>query len=164
MDAVAILRVARVVLGMCVFVVAIAFALRRRIEWWQVIWLLIYTSHYLVFTTYILVAGWMGVINTPFARTWSLLLDIHGSLAVLMYLIVISRIANGQAVNQEVNWLDANGHRIFRIDLFRNVRRVRRGSIHQPNEPALGIAEQWESFNREVERDRSNRRSVARSR
>lgn len=149
-DVVTALRIVRVAMGGCVITLAVAYALRRRVEWWQVIWLLIYTSHYLVFTTYILIAGWMNVINTPFARTWSLLLDIHGSLAVLMYLIVVSR--------------GANGHRIFWRDLFRHVRRVRGGDVRKPDHTVYSMAAQWEALDKELERDRSNHRRMARPR
>jgi hypothetical protein len=83
------LRVLRVALGLCVIVVVIVLAVRRRIEWWQVAWLMIYLINQSAFAAYILIAGHLGAIDTAMARIWSVTLDIHGSFAMLMFLTVV---------------------------------------------------------------------------
>jgi hypothetical protein len=89
-DALTMLRVLRVALGLCVIVVVIVLAVRRRIEWWQVAWLMIYLINQSAFAAYILVAGHLGTIDTAIARIWSVTLDIHGSFAMLMFLAVVT--------------------------------------------------------------------------
>lgn len=91
MDGFLLLSALRVALCLCVIAVIVLLAMRRRIEWWKVGWLLLYLGNQMAFSIYVLMSSSANTLDVALVRVWSTLLDIHSSFATLAYLFVVSR-------------------------------------------------------------------------
>lgn len=133
-DVVMLLRVARVVMCFITMGGVLWLWMRRRVESWQCVWLLLYLLNQTAFSSYILIAGLANALDTSFARVWSLSLDIHNLFAMLFYLIVVARFGR-RGNGQQPLWFDRRrrvdagnagaDRRQLEIDLFSEWERER---------------------------------------
>ena len=92
MDLVVTLRTARVLLFAAVLVLLISIGIRKRAQWWQITWLILFVAHQLTFTVFVLFAQWQGIeTDLEFMRAWAAAVDLHLGIAALTYLLVLSR-------------------------------------------------------------------------